>query len=111
MITWIKSIIAPFLAQILGVLALLFFVLAVVYGISNAGLKSQIVTLTDSLKIANELAASRKDTIDQNKKDYEALDTSCAARIKATTANLLAATPQCPNGQKPVYNVKDLVKP
>lgn len=93
-----------------GVLVLFFFVLTLAYGISNMGLKSQIATLTASLKTANELAASRKDTIDQNKADYEALGASCDARIKATTANLLAAKPQCPNGQKPVYNVKDLVK-
>lgn len=93
-----------------GVLALFFFVWAFGVSMANMGLKSQIVTLTDSLKNANTMLKANETTMKQNKADYEALDASCAARIKATTANLLAAKPQCPNGQKPVYNVKDLVK-
>jgi hypothetical protein len=78
--------------------------------VANTGLKSQNATLTDSLKNANAMLKANEITMMQNKKDYEALDASCAVQIKATTANLLAAKPQCPNGQKPVYNVKDFVK-
>lgn len=93
-----------------GVLALFFFACTLGLWTVNSNLKSQNATLTDSLKNANAMIKANTITINQNKADYEALDASCTAQIKATTAKLLAAKPQCPNGQKPVYNVKDLVK-